>query len=120
MHVCVCVCLGSRQSLGEGGLADLEATREDVVNEVLNTPRRREDNDITRLTEKMHLLQVCLSVSFLLISLLLCALIAVCCCFLFLFFSPQLYCHCYASAVPYFCDMPRVCDVTSVSACRGL
>jgi hypothetical protein len=47
-----------RQSLGEGGLADLEATREDVVQEVLNTPRRREDNDITRLTEKMHLLQV--------------------------------------------------------------
>jgi hypothetical protein len=53
----VCGC-ASRQSLGEGGLADLEATREDVVQEVLNTPRRREDNDITRLTEKMHLLQV--------------------------------------------------------------
>lgn len=50
--------MNRRQSLGEGGLADLEATREDVVQEVLNTPRRREDNDITRLTEKMHLLQV--------------------------------------------------------------
>lgn len=47
-----------RISLGEGGLSDLEATREDVVKEVLNTPRRREDNDITRLTEKIYLLQM--------------------------------------------------------------
>eukprot|EP00602_Paraphysomonas_sp_CaronLab_P001079 CAMPEP_0185036396 /NCGR_PEP_ID=MMETSP1103-20130426/29335_1 /TAXON_ID=36769 /ORGANISM="Paraphysomonas bandaiensis, Strain Caron Lab Isolate" /LENGTH=407 /DNA_ID=CAMNT_0027573919 /DNA_START=414 /DNA_END=1637 /DNA_ORIENTATION=- len=44
-------------TLGQG-LADLEATREDVVKEVLNTPKRREDNDITRLTEKVHLLEM--------------------------------------------------------------
>jgi hypothetical protein len=46
-----------QHNLGQG-LADLEATREEVVKEVLNTPRRREDNDITRLTEKVHLLQM--------------------------------------------------------------
>ncbi|CAE7646309.1 EHD2 [Symbiodinium microadriaticum] len=46
-----------KHTLGQG-LADLERTREDVVKEVLNTPRRREDNDITRLTDKIHLLDM--------------------------------------------------------------
>jgi len=44
-------------TLGQG-FVDLESTREDVVKEVLNTPKRRENNDITRLTERIHLLQM--------------------------------------------------------------
>mmetsp|Transcript_2127 Transcript_2127/g.4509 ORF Transcript_2127/g.4509 Transcript_2127/m.4509 type:complete len:471 (+) Transcript_2127:59-1471(+) len=41
-----------------GGLADLEATREDVIREVLNAPKRRVDNEISRLTDAVSLLQM--------------------------------------------------------------
>lgn len=44
-------------SLGKG-LADLEETREEVVQEVLNAPKRRVDNEITRLTDSIALLQM--------------------------------------------------------------
>jgi GTPase SAR1 family protein len=44
------------------GLADLEATREEVVQEVLNAPKRRVDNEISRLTDAVSLLQMHLSV----------------------------------------------------------
>lgn len=44
------------------GLADLESTREDVVQEVLNAPKRRIDNEITRLTDSVRLLQMHLSI----------------------------------------------------------
>ncbi len=40
------------------GLADLESTREDVVQEVLNAPKRRVDNEISRLTDAVALLQM--------------------------------------------------------------
>jgi hypothetical protein len=56
------------QSMGNGadttdssiaqGLADLELTREDVVQEVLNAPKRRVDNEISRLTDSVSLLQM--------------------------------------------------------------
>lgn len=46
-----------RDSLGQG-LIDLEATREDVVQEVLNAPKRRVDNEITRLADSIALLQI--------------------------------------------------------------
>lgn len=49
------------QSLGRG-LIDLEATREEVVLEVLNAPKRRVDNEITRLTDSVSLLQMHLTV----------------------------------------------------------
>ena len=48
-------------SLGKG-LADLEETREEVVQEVLNAPKRRVDNEITRLTDAVSLLQMHLTV----------------------------------------------------------
>ena len=41
-----------------GGLADLELTREEVVQEVLNAPKRRVDNEISRLTDSVSLLQM--------------------------------------------------------------
>jgi hypothetical protein len=44
-------------SLGRG-LIDLEATRDDVVREVLNAPKRRVDNEITRLAHSIALLQM--------------------------------------------------------------
>lgn len=56
------------QSMGNGaentdssiaqGLADLEHTREEVVQEVLNAPKRRVDNEISRLTDSVALLQM--------------------------------------------------------------
>ena len=48
-------------SLGKG-LADLEATREEVVQEVLNAPKRRVDNEISRLTDAVSLLQMHLNI----------------------------------------------------------
>ncbi len=44
------------------GLADLEETREEVVAEVLNAPKRRVDNEITRLTDSVALLQMHLNI----------------------------------------------------------
>eukprot|EP00600_Ochromonadales_sp_CCMP1393_P000817 CAMPEP_0174983848 /NCGR_PEP_ID=MMETSP0004_2-20121128/17382_1 /TAXON_ID=420556 /ORGANISM="Ochromonas sp., Strain CCMP1393" /LENGTH=514 /DNA_ID=CAMNT_0016236167 /DNA_START=214 /DNA_END=1758 /DNA_ORIENTATION=+ len=44
-------------SLGNG-LADLETTREEVIKEVLNAPKRRIDNEISRLTDAVSLLQM--------------------------------------------------------------
>lgn len=44
------------------GLADLESTREDVVQEVLNAPKRRVDNEISRLTDSVGLLQMHLNI----------------------------------------------------------
>ena len=44
------------------GLADLEATREEVVQEVLNAPKRRVDNEISRLTDAVSLLQMHLNI----------------------------------------------------------
>ncbi len=44
-------------SLGRG-LADLETTREEVVEEVLNAPKRRVDNEISRLTDAVAILQM--------------------------------------------------------------
>jgi len=49
------------QSLGRG-LVDLEVTREEVVQEVLNAPKRRVDNEITRLTDSVNLLHMHLTV----------------------------------------------------------
>ena len=40
------------------GLADLEATREEVVNEVLNAPRRRVVNEISRIADSAALLHL--------------------------------------------------------------
>jgi Dynamin family len=48
-------------SLGQG-LADLESTREDVVREVFNAPKRRVDNEITRVADSIALLQIYCSV----------------------------------------------------------
>lgn len=45
------------ESLGQG-LVDLESTREDVRKEVLNAPKRRVDNEISRLTDSVALLQL--------------------------------------------------------------
>eukprot|EP01041_Mallomonas_annulata_P004661 gene4661-9247_t len=44
-------------SLGQG-LLDLQTSREDVVQEVLNAPKRRIDNEITRLNDSLQLLQM--------------------------------------------------------------
>lgn len=43
-------------------LSDLEETREEVVQEVLNAPKRRIDNEITRLNDSISLLQMHLTV----------------------------------------------------------
>eukprot|EP01039_Chlorochromonas_danica_P009154 gene9154-10105_t len=43
-------------------LADLEETREEVVAAVFNAPKRRVDNEITRLTDSVALLQMHLNV----------------------------------------------------------
>lgn len=48
-------------SLGRG-LGDLEETREEVVQEILNAPKRRVDNEITRLTDAVSLLHMHLTV----------------------------------------------------------
>ena len=45
------------RSLGQG-LIDLEATREEVVLEVLNAPKRRVDNEISRLSDSVSILQM--------------------------------------------------------------
>ena len=44
-------------SLGQG-LLDLQTSREDVVQEVMNAPRRRVDNEITRLNDSLQLLKM--------------------------------------------------------------
>ncbi len=44
-------------SLGKG-VVDLEETREEVVQEVLNAPKRRVDNEISRLTDAVSILQM--------------------------------------------------------------
>lgn len=43
-------------------LSDLEETREEVVQEVLNAPKRRIDNEITRLNDSIALLQMHLTI----------------------------------------------------------
>lgn len=48
-------------TLGKG-LADLEETREEVVQQVLNAPKRRIDNEISRLTDSVSLLHMHLTV----------------------------------------------------------
>ena len=45
------------RTLGQG-LIDLEATREEVVGEVLNAPKRRVDNEISRLSDSISILQM--------------------------------------------------------------
>lgn len=45
-----------------GAIADLEETLEEVVREVHNAPKRRVDNEITRLTDAISLLQMHLNV----------------------------------------------------------
>lgn len=40
------------------GLSDLEMTREEVVQAVLNAPKRRVDNEISRLSDALHLLEM--------------------------------------------------------------
>ena len=45
------------RSLGQG-LIDLEAAREEVVAEVLNAPKRRVDNEVSRLTDSVSILQM--------------------------------------------------------------
>lgn len=40
------------------GIVDLETTREEVVEEVLNAPKRRVDNEISRLTDAVSILQM--------------------------------------------------------------
>ncbi len=51
------------QSLGKG-IIDLEETREDVVREVFNAPKRRVDNEISRLSDNIAILQMhCLVVT---------------------------------------------------------
>lgn len=49
------------QSLG-GALGDLEETLVEVVREVQNAPKRRVDNEITRLTDSISLLQMHMSI----------------------------------------------------------
>eukprot|EP00607_Mallomonas_marina_P010363 CAMPEP_0182421364 /NCGR_PEP_ID=MMETSP1167-20130531/6726_1 /TAXON_ID=2988 /ORGANISM="Mallomonas Sp, Strain CCMP3275" /LENGTH=333 /DNA_ID=CAMNT_0024598423 /DNA_START=619 /DNA_END=1620 /DNA_ORIENTATION=- len=48
---------GESDSLGQG-LMDLQTSREDVVKEVRNAPKRRIDNEITRLSDSLQLLQM--------------------------------------------------------------
>lgn len=45
------------ESLGQG-LADLEEAREEVVAEVLNAPKRRVDNEVSRLSDSVCVLQM--------------------------------------------------------------
>jgi hypothetical protein len=45
------------RSLGQG-LIDLEAAREEVVAEVLNAPKRRVDNEVSRLSDAVAVLQM--------------------------------------------------------------
>lgn len=45
------------QSLGQG-LADLEEAREEVVAQVLNAPKRRVDNEVSRLSDSVCVLQM--------------------------------------------------------------
>ena len=45
------------RSLGQG-LMDLEAAREEVVAEVLNAPKRRVDNEVSRLSDAVSVLQM--------------------------------------------------------------
>ena len=45
------------RSLGQG-LADLEEAREEVVAEVLNAPKRRVDNEVSRLSDSVYVLQM--------------------------------------------------------------
>ena len=45
------------RSLGQG-LADLEEAREEVVAEVLNAPKRRVDNEVSRLSDSVCVLQM--------------------------------------------------------------
>ena len=40
------------------GLADLEEAREEVVAEVLNAPKRRVDNEVSRLSDSVCVLQM--------------------------------------------------------------
>eukprot|EP01038_Epipyxis_sp_PR26KG_P007666 gene7666-10430_t len=44
------------------GLKDLEDSREEVVREVLNAPKRRVDNEITRLSDSVSILQMHLKI----------------------------------------------------------
>ncbi len=57
---------GDMSDDGEGslgrGVADLEHTREEVVEEVLNAPKRRVDNEISRLTDAVSILHMHLTV----------------------------------------------------------
>jgi hypothetical protein len=46
----------------QGALADLEETLVEVVREVTNAPKRRVDNEITRLTDSISLLQMHLNI----------------------------------------------------------
>ena len=48
----------SRGEWNDSGLMDLEATREDVVKEVLSAPKRRVLNEISRLSDDVQLLQL--------------------------------------------------------------
>jgi hypothetical protein len=52
---------GDDHSLGSG-MADLEATREEVVCEVFKAPFRRVDNEIQRLSDSLHVLHMHLRV----------------------------------------------------------
>lgn len=49
--------LDSQKPLGKS-LIDLETTREEVVNEVLNAPKRRVNNEVSRLYDSVSLLQM--------------------------------------------------------------
>lgn len=49
------------ETLGKG-LIDLEVTREEVVQEVMNAPKRRVDNEISRLTDAVGILHMHLTV----------------------------------------------------------
>ncbi len=60
-HFGFSVLQGHQHALGKG-LEDLESTREDVVLEVLNAPKRRIDNEITRLTDAVRLLHMHLTI----------------------------------------------------------
>jgi hypothetical protein len=48
---------GEGRSLGQG-IADLEEAREEVVAEVLNAPKRRVDNEVSRLSDSVCVLQM--------------------------------------------------------------
>jgi hypothetical protein len=45
------------RSLGQG-IIDLEEAREEVVAEVLNAPKRRVDNEVSRLSDSVNVLQM--------------------------------------------------------------